>query len=188
MINFLFSASLADEGVAVELPNGEIVIVTLIGDGTTEQGGVVVQNDDGTFSYTPPDDFSGTDTFRYLVEDERGASDVATVSIDVTPVSDTTVYTGDDADGSTDTVSGFLVGNAAQGADILDVSSVLQGENADNLSDYLTVSDVGGDVTILVDSDGAGDSVDLTIVLQGAGTGLVDLETLVANGQIIIGE
>jgi ELWxxDGT repeat protein/VCBS repeat-containing protein len=46
-------------------------------------------NPDGTFSYTPRPDFSGSDRFTYVVVDALGlASNTATVSITITPVSD----------------------------------------------------------------------------------------------------
>ena len=55
----------------------------------TNQGGTVTLNDDGTFTYDPPDeDFNGQDTFDYRACDDQGACDPATVTIDVTPVND----------------------------------------------------------------------------------------------------
>jgi hypothetical protein len=56
-------------------------------DGTTTQGGgSVVDNNDGTITYTPRSaGYRGTDTFRYTVDDADGAtSNVATVRINVT--------------------------------------------------------------------------------------------------------
>ncbi|MDX2232072.1 MAG: Ig-like domain-containing protein [Leptolyngbyaceae cyanobacterium bins.349] len=46
-------------------------------------------NPNGTFSYTPRNDFSGSDRFTYVVVDALGAvSNTATVAITVTPVND----------------------------------------------------------------------------------------------------
>jgi large repetitive protein len=43
-------------------------------------------NANGSFSYTPDDDFSGTDTFGYkLTDGENDESNQATVTIDVKP-------------------------------------------------------------------------------------------------------
>ncbi len=47
------------------------------------EGGVVVNNGNGTFTYTPPFGFSGEDSFQYTIVDTAGASDSATVYIDV---------------------------------------------------------------------------------------------------------
>ena len=45
-------------------------------------------NPDGTFSYSPPPDFNGPVTFDYQVDDGKGGTDTATVTINVTPVND----------------------------------------------------------------------------------------------------
>ncbi|MGC3967449.1 MAG: Ig-like domain-containing protein [Pirellulales bacterium] len=51
--------------------------------GTTAQGGTLSDNGDGTYTYTPPSGFYGTDTFDYTLDDEDPSSDSATVSINV---------------------------------------------------------------------------------------------------------
>ena len=50
-------------------------------DTTSANGGTVVNNGDGTFTYTPPPLFNGTDTFTYTVSDGNGASSQGVVSI-----------------------------------------------------------------------------------------------------------
>ena len=45
-------------------------------------------NADGTFSYTPDANFSGTDSFTYKANDGLTDSNVATVTLNVTPVND----------------------------------------------------------------------------------------------------
>ncbi|WP_203653028.1 CshA/CshB family fibrillar adhesin-related protein [Demequina activiva] len=62
---------------------------------TDPTSGMVVDNGDGTFLFTPEEDFSGTVTFDYVVEDDDGQQRTATVTVTVTPVAvddaDTTV-------------------------------------------------------------------------------------------------
>ncbi|MBN2270318.1 MAG: tandem-95 repeat protein, partial [Sedimentisphaerales bacterium] len=53
--------------------------------GPTANGGTVTLNGDGTFTYTPPAGFSGTDTFLYYVNDGYGNSRPVEVIIDVMP-------------------------------------------------------------------------------------------------------
>ena len=53
-------------------------------DAVTVNGGTVVNNGDGTFTYTPGANFTGIDTFTYTVSDGL-LSDTATVTITVTP-------------------------------------------------------------------------------------------------------
>ncbi len=63
--------------------------------GTTH--GALTFNADGSFSYTPASNFNGTDTFTYQAKDVAGAlSNIATVTITVTPVNDAPVA-GNDA-------------------------------------------------------------------------------------------
>ena len=50
--------------------------------------GTLLDNQDGTITYTPDADFNGTDGFTYTIRDGRGGQDTATVTVDVTPVDD----------------------------------------------------------------------------------------------------
>jgi VCBS repeat-containing protein len=58
---------------------------------TQPQHGSLVQNADGSFSYVPTTNFNGSDSFTYKVNDGQLDSNVATVSINVTPVNDAPV-------------------------------------------------------------------------------------------------
>lgn len=90
-------------------------------DYTQPTNGSVVLNPDGTFTYTPDDNFNGTDSFTYTVSDEAspwhlhglagffgggGHTSTTTVTIGVTPVEDEAVLNPDTAtvteDGQTD--------------------------------------------------------------------------------------
>ena len=53
--------------------------------------GSVVFNSDGSFSYTPDSNYNGADSFTYKANDGTADSNVATVSITVTPVNDAPV-------------------------------------------------------------------------------------------------
>ena len=54
-------------------------------DAVSANGGTVVSNGNGSFTYTPPGGFTGTDSFTYTLTDDIGATDTATVSIVVGP-------------------------------------------------------------------------------------------------------
>jgi len=45
--------------------------------------GTLVNNGDGTFTYTPNTDYIGTDSFTYTISDGQGGSDTATVTVAV---------------------------------------------------------------------------------------------------------
>ena len=51
-------------------------------------GGSVTLSSNGSFGYTPDQDFNGTDTFTYQANDGLANSNTATVTINVTPVND----------------------------------------------------------------------------------------------------
>lgn len=55
--------------------------------------GSLTLNADGSFSYTPAANFNGSDSFTYKANDGAADSNVATVSISVTPVNDAPVAT-----------------------------------------------------------------------------------------------
>jgi hypothetical protein len=73
--------------------------------------GTLVNNGDGTFTYTPNPDFNGTDSFVYQICDPEGLCDTSTVTIIVVPVNDPpvavddSVSTGEDAPVTIDVAS-----------------------------------------------------------------------------------
>ena len=52
-------------------------------------------NSDGSFTYTPVENFHGTDTFEYQIADGNGGFDTATVVITVQPIEDNPVANSD---------------------------------------------------------------------------------------------
>jgi large repetitive protein len=63
----------------------------------TAPNGTVVINPDGTITYTPNANFSGSDTITYTISDGQGGTATATVTITVTPVNDPPVAVNDAA-------------------------------------------------------------------------------------------
>ncbi|MGF1525007.1 MAG: beta strand repeat-containing protein, partial [Leptolyngbyaceae cyanobacterium] len=86
-----------------------ITAVVATGNGNT------VANDDGTITYTPNPNFTGSDTFVYEISDGNGGTDTATVNIAVNPVG-----TGSDLDiGLYDAGSDTLITLIEEGDEIL---------------------------------------------------------------------
>ncbi|EJO9912922.1 tandem-95 repeat protein, partial [Vibrio parahaemolyticus] len=97
----------ADKATVVEDTSTVIKVLgndTFEGDGKvvsldTNNGpanGTVSVNPDGSVTYTPNDNYHGTDSFTYIVT-SGGVSESTTVSVDVTPVNDAPVATNDTA-------------------------------------------------------------------------------------------
>ncbi len=72
--------------------NGDPLTAVLVQDAAH---GALLLNADGSLSYTPDGDFSGTDTFTYKANDGSADSNIATVTITVNAVNDAPVAVGD---------------------------------------------------------------------------------------------
>ncbi len=68
-------------------PDGDALSVT----SATASNGLVTINPDGTITYTPNQDFNGTDTITYTISDGEGGTSTATVEVTVAPVNDAPV-------------------------------------------------------------------------------------------------
>ena len=66
-------------------PEGDNQVVTNVGTFPTTQGGSITIDANGNFTYTPPLDFEGEDTFEYFIEDDNimQATDSAILTITV---------------------------------------------------------------------------------------------------------
>ncbi|MCH8044616.1 MAG: tandem-95 repeat protein [Planctomycetes bacterium] len=74
-------------------PDGDLQSVTLVEQVTH---GTLQLNEDGTFSYTPDENFNGADSFTYQIDDGTTTSEVATASIVVRPINDAPSARNDD--------------------------------------------------------------------------------------------
>jgi gliding motility-associated-like protein len=63
-------------------PNGGALTI-ISHDTTSTQGGEVLLNPDGGFTYTPAGGFEGDDSFTYVISNEQNGTDTATVTINV---------------------------------------------------------------------------------------------------------
>ncbi|MDD5549467.1 MAG: Ig-like domain-containing protein, partial [Sulfurovaceae bacterium] len=125
---------------------------------TTTQGGTLVLASDGSYTYTPPTDFTGDDTVDYTVTD-GSLTDIGTLTITINPVTtvtidsiseDTGINTTDfitsDSDGLTinATLSGALYGNEVLeysndgGATWIDITSFASGTTVTYADSELT--------------------------------------------------
>ncbi len=144
--------------------------------------GTLVQNEEGTFTYTAPLDFNGADSFTYTVSDGHGGtSEMATVSLTVDPLnlqgtaaSETLIGTSSNniinAYGGRDVIEGKAGNdtlNGGRGNDLL-----AGGSGAD-----LLIGGAGNDTFVYTDFNDKGD----TITDFGVGRDVLDLTTLFDN-------
>ncbi|WP_158548586.1 tandem-95 repeat protein [Parvularcula marina] len=134
------------------------------------QHGVLVLNHDGSFTYTPGADFTGTDSFTYVLRDPdfpTTPQDFAVVTITVDPVNDAPVAMDDDVTTDEDVaiIISVLANDSDVDGDMLSIMSFSQGANG-------TVTDNGdGTLTYLGNADFNGtDSFTYTISDGNGGT------------------
>ncbi len=71
--------------------DGDAITATIV---TQPAHGILTANPDGSFTYNPSANFVGTDTFTYRAGDGSLSSNLATVTLTVTPVNDAPTATG----------------------------------------------------------------------------------------------
>lgn len=140
------------EGIALTTDNvtsndadadDEDTLSILSADTESVQGGSVVNNGNGTFTYTPPAEFSGEDSFTYTIVDSKGASDTATVTIRV--IDSQGVIAVDDLVNANQNAGVLIINN------LLD-NDIVSGSNVRIVTTSLT-SDFGGFLEIRSDTE-----------------------------------
>ena len=171
--------------------------------------GVLVLNDDGSFSYTPTADFSGNDSFTYFITN-GSTSDLASVTITVDSVVDPPTANDDIADAFEGTITTLnVLDNDTPGDTAIDPSSlvitalptgVMATANSDGTIDFeastagnysltYTIADTGGTAsntaTLLVRvSDANASSLWLSTSGDVMGSGAPGLDAW-ANGDVL---
>ncbi|PSV31613.1 tandem-95 repeat protein, partial [Photobacterium sp. GB-210] len=171
-----------DEEVAV---SGQLSATDADGDSLTftqssnPTNGQLTVNTDGTWTYTPNNDFNGDDSFKVEVSDGKGGTDTITVNVTVNPVNDAPVLVDDNNDplGSDITVttdeevavSGKLSATDVDGDSLTftQSSNPTNGTvtvNTDGTWTYTPNSDFNGDDSFKVEvSDGNGGTDTITV-------------------------
>ncbi|EMF0720256.1 BapA prefix-like domain-containing protein [Citrobacter freundii] len=163
---------------------------------------------DGHYTYTLNSDVSlasirTKETFTYTLNDQKGHTDTATLTIDMNPqvvstvdadrvigsaYGDTLIYhllSANDATGGNGTTDTWTNFSLAQG-DKIDIGDLLVGWNGQNatLGNYLTVSTDGNNTVIAINRDGTGSTYQSTnlITLENVHT---TLEELIQQNHIV---
>ena len=100
---------------------------------TIDGVGTIIINEDGSYTFTPADDWNGTvPTITYTISDGEGGEDTADLNITINPVNDDPVIAGSDQSGTV-----IEAGNEDDGTVVDGMPSVTGG---------FTASDVDGDI------------------------------------------
>ena len=142
---------------------------------STPGNGTTSVNPDNTVTYTPGNDYNGSDSFTYRVEDAQGDFDEATVDITINPVNDQpvaiddAVITDEDTPVDVDVMENDTLADGFQNITITtDASHGTTSVNMDNTIHYAPAKDYNGSdsfVYEIEDTDGETSraTVDVTI-------------------------
>jgi len=173
--------------------------------GTGPTNGTVTLNADGTFLYTPNANFSGEDTFTYIVSDGELAGSETTVTISVTPVNDAPIAINDEYQAIEDTpleitTGGILANDSDPEGDSLTAQIVSEPQhgtvtlNADGTFSYTPNADFSGvDGFSYMASDGSVSSDVATVTINVAAVndapvGVADAYTVAEDAVLDVGE
>ena len=155
---------------------------------TQPSDGSLVDNLDGTFTYTPDNNFNGNDSFTYEVSDGNGGTDTATVTVTVTGVNDAPVanddiantdentrlrinsllYNDSDPDGNSRYL--FSIDTTGTLGRVYDVTSNTLGYDPNGAFDYLDDGQSATDTFSYTITDGEGGFATATVTVTIAGT------------------
>ncbi len=190
-------------------PDGDSLSVSGF-DSVSAEGGSVSDNGNGTFTYTPAANFSGTDSFTYVASDGRGGSDSATVTVTVTGVNDNPVTMNDTLAATEETAAttGNVLDNDSDiegdgltvvGADSLSAQGGTVINNGDGTFTYTPATDFSGtDSFDYLAGDGNGGSSTGTVNVTVTGenddpvavddSAVTDLNMAVTTGNVLIND
>jgi hypothetical protein len=152
---------------------------------TTTSHGTLVDNGDGTLTYTPNANYSSTDSFTYRIKDPDGATSTATVTLVATAVNDppiissiddqtidedgtlTVNFTVTDYDLDTDAeLNTLMITTSSTNPDILDSSNMrITGSGANRTFTAVPLADKNGEATVTITvSDGIAETSELFTV------------------------
>ena len=91
-------------------------------------GGSIVDNQDGTFTFTPDENWNGETSFTYTVSDGQGGTDTASVAITVAGVADPASLTANDVTGNEDVAFNLDFGiESVDGIETISLSNIPDG-------------------------------------------------------------
>ena len=99
-------------------------------DSESQQGGSIVDNRNGTYTYTPPQNYVGEDTFGYTICDNAGTPNCSSATVTVTITAASPVAVDDSYETSEDT--GITIRNYLNNDQLVDNATVVSVDNGDS--------------------------------------------------------
>ena len=142
--------------------------------------GTLVNNGDGTVTYTPDANYNGSDSFTYTVSDGRGGESTATVTMNVTAVNDAPTMVVAQFDVAEDAANGTVVGQvSASDVDGDTLTYSITGGNSDGI---FAINASTGQITIADNSNLDFETTTAYDLKVTASDGSASVETSVAVG------
>ncbi|MET0070831.1 MAG: autotransporter domain-containing protein [Candidatus Thiodiazotropha sp.] len=157
----------------------------------TASNGTVVDNGDGTLTYTPNTDFAGEDSFTYTIIDGQSALDTATVTVIVTATLPATNAVDDTAATDVDQAVSIdlLANDTGSGISVSAIGVPSHGTVVDNGNGSVTYTPDTGfegiDTFSYTIIDASAVTATASVTVRVGGTSFSDLPTLNTNQQAL---
>ena len=152
---------------------------------TQPANGTVVNNGNGTWTYTPNPTFSGVDSFTYTVNDGNGGTATATLNVTVNGVVDDTSNTSSETQLNNDTLTNIVMDSVSN--DDKSVQEAIKRDERQQIYETTTARDVSALLSVLnpVHVLSQIDVVDEVSNIYGTDRSMnADLESGLGNGLI----
>ena len=130
-------ANNSNAGADTDVDNDPLSVIAIgTGNDAPSDGTATIDSGSRTITYSPADNFNGTDSFKYTVSDGNGGTDTATVTVTVNSVNDPPVANDDSAATDEDTAVTIPVIDG-------DANNSNAGADTDVENDPLSVTAIG---------------------------------------------
>ncbi|MCG9561030.1 Ig-like domain-containing protein [Vibrio chagasii] len=147
--------------------------------GTEPSNGTVVVDEDGNWTYTPNENYNGSDSFTVVVTDGNGGTDIITVNVGVLPIDDTASFFNQSQEYQENQVADAVVGTLS-GSDLDGVTKYefkhSDGTLSSTSEDGFYSVDAAGNISITA----AGVAADVNDFEQGTNSG--DYQMVMTDG------